>query len=120
MAGLDIKAVKNNDIELRFTVTDEAGAAVNLTSATIKWQLKAGIGETALITKTTSSGITITDAAAGKFTVDIANEDTAGLDPGTYKHEAVVVDSSGEAVTLTSSNPLTIGTFVLREQLTVQ
>lgn len=50
---------------------------------------------------TADGGVSITDAANGKFTVTLAPADTKTLAVGTYYHEAEVTDSLGNVSTVT-------------------
>lgn len=81
------------------TVVDGDGVAVDITGATIKWVLAKTAGDSALVTKTTGDGITITDAAAGKFRVTLVPADTESL-AGVYYHEAEVTDASSQVSTV--------------------
>lgn len=87
-------------VSVDFAVTDSAGVALDLTGATVKWQLAARPGSAALVTKQTSSGITVTNAAGGLFTVAIASSDTTSLSRGRYYHEAQVTDAAGNISTV--------------------
>lgn len=89
-----------NTRNLNYTVKDRTGAAVNLTGASITWRMAAARDGAALVSKSTSSGITVTSAANGLFTVALAAADTATLEPGTYWHQATVTDGSGNVVTI--------------------
>lgn len=81
------------DKTLQFTVVDASDAAVNITGWALEWVLYQGVspkkGATALITKTTSAGITITNGAGGVCQVAIADTDTDTIDgddkPGYYQ-----------------------------------
>ena len=115
--GLDFKIVANNDVLLQFTVVDSAGAVVSLVGASIKWEARLRTGAAAVLTKTTSSGISITNGANGIFQVTIDAADTITL-AGKYIHEAIIT-LSGDSVTLTNSD-VTAGTLTIREQNTVQ
>lgn len=81
-----------------------------LTNWTMSWMLKRSLtdddGE-ALVTATTSSTITITDAAAGECQIAIRSLDTIDLEPGTYVHE-LIRTNSGERTVLAQ------GDFVLQ------
>ncbi len=55
-------------------------------------------GQPALITKTTGSGITITDAVNGVFAVQLSKADLAALAPGKYWYSALRTDSGFEDV----------------------
>lgn len=115
--ALDFTMIANNDVNIQFTVVDANGTAVPITGATIKWEARRRTGETAVITKTTSSGITITNGAGGIFSVGLDAADTLSLS-GNYIHEAVVT-LSGDAVTLTNTD-VTHGTMTVRAQNTAQ
>lgn len=84
---------------LTVTVRDTSGAAVDLTGATARWALAKKVGQAALVSKSTGSGIELTDAANGEFTVTLDPADTADL-VGDYWHEAEVTDSAGRVVTV--------------------
>lgn len=86
-------------VGLQFTVTTTAGAAYDLTSATINWNLSLRPGSTPLIEKSTNTVGQITvqsPATDGIFTVNLIAADTSGM-AGRYYHEAQVIDSSGNA-----------------------
>lgn len=74
-------------ITLDFTAKEESGAALNLTGLTLKWSLGRTSDGPALLTKTVGTGITVTDAAAGKFKVELDPADTQKFS-GDYYHEA--------------------------------
>lgn len=74
-------------ITLDFTAKEESGAALNLTGLTLKWSLGRTSDGPPLLTKTIGSGITVTDAAAGKFKVELDQADTQKFS-GAYYHEA--------------------------------
>lgn len=74
-------------------------SAMNLNGATIKWALKRSVTSTAIINKTTSSGIAITDSTNGIFKITLAPTDTTALH-GYYYHEAEVTDQSGNISTV--------------------
>ena len=86
----EIAADEDRDLEV--TVDDGAtpAVAVNITGAAITWTLRTNpASATALVIKTVGSGITITDAAAGKFTIALVAADVALLS-GTYFHKGIV------------------------------
>ncbi|HSF94778.1 MAG TPA: hypothetical protein VLA52_07105 [Thermohalobaculum sp.] len=106
---------------LDFTVYDEDPAnpgqpdlasPVDLTGATIRWALSAFATDAApLLTKTTALGITITDAAAGKFRVSLDKADTVALN-GKYYHEAEVL-TAGAADDTVATGTVTVAPTVL-------
>lgn len=96
--------IAGDDVTLVFTVVDSAGAAVDLSSSTIRWGLFASPGyqpaTTASVSKASGgSGIDTTSAASGIVKVSIDSADTTDLDPGKYYQELEAVDG-GEVSTL--------------------
>lgn len=79
---------------LVITVRNSDGDPVNITGATVKWQAARSLGKASVISKTTSSGISLNDPTNGIFTVTLNHSDTDSLS-GIYHHEAEVTDSSG-------------------------
>jgi hypothetical protein len=94
----DVSIVQGDSVTLTVTVTS-GGVAKNLTSATIKWSCARSADGSAALSKTTSSGITITNAAGGIFQVALSKTDTAAL-LGYYYHEAEVTDAGGNVSTV--------------------
>ena len=86
---------QGNDFLIPTTVKDSSGSAVDLTGSTLSYQLSKRGDETALISLSDGSGVTITDAAAGECEVTLSDSDTA-IAPGTYEHELLIEISSGE------------------------
>jgi len=91
----NLKMVKGTSLPLRFTIKDSSGAAVNISGATIKYQVRKTEDADAIVTKTLADGITITDGALGKFTVLISPGDTDDVVADTYFHEAFVTLGDG-------------------------
>jgi len=90
-----------DDKALVVTVKDADDAVVNLASATIKWQAARSLGKSSAISKSTSNGIEITDAAGGVFEIALAAADTEDLS-GNYQHEAEVTFADGSISTVLS------------------
>jgi len=117
------KIVEENDINFLYTVKDQDGSAVNLTSATIKWSIRRTKDSTAALEKSTSSGITITSAANGQFTVAVTDADTVDLggvedgDANEYIMEAVITDSAGKVYTITGDD-MEYDILAIRERFT--
>ena len=88
-----------DDKTLVVTVKDANGTAVNITGASIKWQCARSFGKASDISKTTSSGISITDGANGVFTVTLTAANTESL-RGNFYHEAQLTDSGGAISTV--------------------
>ena len=91
-----------------FTVLNAAGAAQNISGWALEWTLRAGPTSPAtLLTKTTVSGIAITDAVNGVCQVTITDTDTLALETGQHYHTLKRTDDGSEAV-------LSFGVAVLR------
>lgn len=101
----DARIWAGDHADLQFTVVDADGVAVNITGATISWKCAADADSAAIVTKTTASGITITNGAAGIFKVALAPADTTSIS-GVYYHEAQMTLSG--AVTTVAVGKLTI------------
>ncbi len=76
---------RGDSAEIEVEITDSDGAAYNLTDHTIKFTAKCG---TKTITKTTDSGITITDATGGKCLISLLATDTDVV--GEYKYDVEI------------------------------
>jgi hypothetical protein len=84
-----------------FTAKDNnTGLPIDLSGATIKWAMRNSNHKTNDLYKDLASGIGVTDAAAGKFTVTFNPIDTATLS-GDFIHQAEVVDASGKESIIT-------------------
>lgn len=82
------------------TVRDADGVAVDLTGAGIKWQCARSFGKASVLSKATGgSGIAITSASGGIFTVTLSPSDTESMG-GNYYHEAQVTASDGTISTV--------------------
>ena len=107
----DFKMYQGDTKVLTVTVKDKVGNAVAITSATIKWQASRSKGKTPDISKTTSSGISITDGANGVFTVTLNASDTESLE-GSYYHEAEVIFSDSTVSTVLSGSMVIIPVLI--------
>lgn len=120
--ALNAKMVKNNNVTFTITVKDNNDAVINITGYTVKYQIRQLKTAVVVITKSTGgNGVTIPTGTDGKFVVTLDDSDTLNVDPGTYIHEAVLMDTTGNYVTLTNDDDdLTYGTLTIREQYTAQ
>ena len=93
---------------LTITVTDEAGTAVNITTAAeIRFRLAGDqFDETMDISKNltddSAGDVIITDGSNGVFTVQLNPADTANLAHGMYEHRSEVEDASGNISSVTT------------------
>lgn len=87
-----------------FTVKDDAGAAIDISSSSqIDWNARRDLESAIVIEKTkTGGGISfVTDGTDGKFKLFLTKTDTAALS-GFYLHEAIVTDAGGNPTTVTT------------------
>lgn len=80
-------------------VLDEFGAAYDLTGATLAMTVKQrndrrGDDDNAVLTLTLGAGLTVASPATGVVSIEITDEQTALIDPGTYLYD-VRVEKSG-------------------------
>ncbi len=79
------------------TVNDEDGQPINLTGATIKWNMATFPRLQIVVCKDNNSpDLTIleqTGPTLGQFQIDLSPDDTKNLMPGQYYHEARVTDA---------------------------
>lgn len=103
----DFRMVSGDSATLSMTARDLSDAVVDLTGGTLRWELHAkGCGDADVSKATGGSGITVTDADDGTFTVTLDPGDTTDL-RGEYLHEAQFT-SAGGAVTTVVRGRLTI------------
>lgn len=79
----DLAIFRGEDVGIGITLVP----AVDITGWSISFILKANYSGPAITTKTVGSGITITDAAAGQFTVSLLAADTVSLPAGRYYYD---------------------------------
>lgn len=85
---MSVNIIRGETKTLDLSIIDGAGAAVDITGASIYMTVATDTGETPLIEKATGgSGITITDAAGGLAEVVIDAADTATLDIACYQYD---------------------------------
>lgn len=103
------------DKVLQFTVVDADDAVVDITGWTLRWALsKAADHRSVAVSKTTSAGIALTDAANGVCQVTISAADTENLegsDDPKWWHELSRTNSG-------NSDVLSYGSVVLRQSAT--
>lgn len=95
------------DKTLTITVYQSDGTtAQNITGWSLSYRWKRSLSDAdseAVLTKTTSSGITLTTPGSGICTVTIADTDTDSLEARTYYHELKRTDAGSETVLTTGS-----------------
>lgn len=109
--------VSGNDKELNVTVLDEKGIAVDLTGSTIVWAVAINEKSKSRIFQYTSpTNITVTDAIAGKFRIDVQDTDTEALSIARiktdYYHEARVTSAAGKKTTVLIGTMTVLGNVI--------
>ena len=88
----DVTLVQGESKVLAYSVVDADGDAVNVTGATITWELSRSLGGAAILTKSTTGGDI--DIATSTVEVTIDATDTEDLE-GLYWHELTITDLAG-------------------------
>lgn len=99
----DFELPQGDDRTIPVTVTNEdTGALLNLSGMTIRWWFALYQSGEAIVKKGNGAGETglaITDAGAGVFTITLDSADTEGLS-GYFYHEAEITDVAGKKRTI--------------------
>lgn len=97
--GQNFTIYQGDDKIVYFTTYDENDALLNINNCSLNWILYKRYPENIVLTKTTASGITITNAVGGIFYVRLVPADTENL-LGEYNHECELTDASGYISTI--------------------
>ena len=89
-AQYNITVNQHSDFSRTFQVKRD-GVVQDLTSYSFAGSLKKHHTETTDVDFTA----TITDAATGKFKIELTDTQTAGMDPGFYQYDVVMTDDAG-------------------------
>lgn len=85
---------------LAVSVTEESdNSPTNIENATVAWKVARSLKTAAVISKSTSSGITITSGTLGLLEITLDPADTASLS-GDYMHELQITFQDGEVATV--------------------
>lgn len=85
-----VEMMRGDARQMKVTAKDEDGQLLPLTGLTISYVISKKVGAEALTTKTIGSGITVTDAPNGAFTIDLLKSDTS-TKIGEHYHECQLV-----------------------------
>jgi len=97
MTTLNLEAATNADWRQPFKAADAAGGDLSLTGATIRMDVR-DRGGTSALSLALGSGLTVTDAAAGEFELEVDRDDMAGIAPGLYGFD-LLIEIDGLALT---------------------
>lgn len=81
------------DRTLSLVARTHTGALLNLTGASLTFNLARNAGDDALVQKTSPSQITITSAVNGAYDVALSDTDTAALQVGDYLFQVMAIIS---------------------------
>jgi hypothetical protein len=97
----DFTVFSKNHMIMSVSVVDDNDAPVNLGGySDIKWfMMERPTSVNYEITKSLTSGIAVTDAANGIFTVELSSSDMASTS-GSYYHEAILIDPASQSYTI--------------------
>lgn len=105
MASARIERYRGDSYSEVFTISDAAGAVVDLTSATARFTVKAqesdALADAVLALSSEGVGAAITlGGVAGTVTVAFDPDDMAAIDPGRYVYDLEVTLSDGTVYTV--------------------
>lgn len=97
---ITIEKVQGDTLSLNFTLREAvSGDAIDVTGSSITFAVSRQRGDGAAIaTATVGDGVTVTDAAAGQFSVSLELA-SADFDPGEYDFDLQLVTSGGQTTT---------------------
>jgi hypothetical protein len=99
MTVQNLEMVSGDAVVLEITVLDQTTQeAVNLAGCTATFVMAYPWTGTVVVTKTTSDGVTVTDATAGRVDVELIGSDTDLLE-GDLKYELQITDSANNRST---------------------
>lgn len=90
--------VAGDNPSIQFTVSDASGNVYSMSGATVRWGLARSPFDTAIIEKSTSSGVAISGSSNEIATITLSTTDTVGL-VGNHYHELQITDLSNNVIT---------------------
>jgi len=97
MTTLNLEAATNADWRQPFKAVDASGGDLSLTGAAIRMDVRDRGGNDAL-SLAVGSGLTVTDAAAGEFELEVDRDAMAAVAPGLYRFD-LLIEIDGLALT---------------------
>lgn len=108
---LNMNLTQGDDASPLITVTNNS-VPINLTGYVVKMTID--FGTESLVLSTTNSGITLTDAAAGEFTINMTSTVTAAWDAGEYPYDIWLESQTSPPV----ENQYATGTITVNASIT--
>ena len=94
---------QGDDETIAFETTDDSGDPIELSGVGITWALATSRrADEPTLEATRDAGITVIDAATGRFDVELDSSETATLASRSYYHEVELVDDEGDVTTVFS------------------
>jgi hypothetical protein len=91
---------QKNDLDFVVTVTDAAGAVIDITGFGVDFIFARRRGESGLLTLTVGAGVALTDPANGVLTASLSDVQSDLI--GTFYFECITTDSSDNKNTVVS------------------
>lgn len=112
----DILIEQGATFEAQMTYKDSAGTGINLIGYQIRMQARAKHSDTATVLdlSTATSGITLTDAANGVFSLNLSANETAALTANQFLVYDIEIESPAGVVTRLTQGNITISPEVTR------
>lgn len=92
----DIKMIRGTTYELQSIARKTDGSVIDLTGATIAWRIGSDSFATTNIENSIGDGVTVDDAAAGKYTLKLTPAKTSEVEVDVYEHQVEVTDTSSD------------------------
>ena len=121
VATLNFAVIANNNVNITLSILDINGNPVNLSVGynEIKWEWF--IPNMPVTKSTTANTLIVNSLNPLSITIPILDTDTIGAPQGYWPHECVIVDSSGNPITITNNDAMiSPGLGFVRCQLTEQ
>jgi hypothetical protein len=94
--GQNLSIYQGKDKTIEVSIVDSSGLPVAISNYTFTWVVYKPETDNIILTKTSASGIIITDAANGVIEIDLKPSDTANLF-GQYNHEGEITTPANKA-----------------------
>jgi len=94
--------MNSGDTKIITVIVKDADGILDISNATVKWQMAKQINSTPVVQKSTGAGITLTDPVNGVFEILLEPADTDGLGGKLWYHEGEIKLVDGTTSTIIS------------------